>query len=392
MFDGVAELEAVAGRVACEPLDVPDVALSARVTALARTIERLQAELVRSTAAWDGRHAWAADGSLDPRPWLVEHIGVPKREAHALVRSARHVRTHERTAKALATGDVTVAHVDLLARAAGNGREALYAEHEDVLLDAARTVAPEPFRRVARRWSVLADDELARRDASARFDQRHLDVAVTFDGRGIVNGGLDPDATALLNNALRMFDSGPDPTNGPEAPRTATQRRADAFVDIIRTALAAKGKQPGFHAAFDVVIDIETLAGVAPRDAVRQRADVKGVGPVARATIERLLCDSAVRRVLTDSAGEVLDLGRRSRLASPAQRRALAHRDQGCVFPGCDRPPYQCDAHHLVAPPNGPTDLANLALLCRRHHVLVHEKRWRLGRNAETGRFEARPP
>jgi HNH endonuclease len=78
---------------------------------------------------------------------------------------------------------------------------------------------------------------------------------------------------------------------------------------------------------------------------------------------------------------------------SPAQRRALTHRDGGCVFPGCDRPEAWCDAHHLVHwTRGGPTDLDNLALLCRRHHVTVHEGGWRIARDAATGRWNANAP
>ena len=81
---------------------------------------------------------------------------------------------------------------------------------------------------------------------------------------------------------------------------------------------------------------------------------------------------------------EVLDLGRRTRVVTPAQRRALAVRDGGCVFPGCDRPPPWTDAHHLVHwLDNGPSNLDNLVLLCRRHHVLCHEGRWQLQRGPD---------
>jgi hypothetical protein len=67
----------------------------------------------------------------------------------------------------------------------------------------------------------------------------------------------------------------------------------------------------------------------------------------------------------------------------------LAVRDGGCRFPGCDRPHHWCDIHHLVSwLQGGPTDLAELLLLlCRRHHVLVHQHGWRITRNrAAAGR------
>lgn len=111
-----------------------------------------------------------------------------------------------------------------------------------------------------------------------------------------------------------------------------------------------------------------------------QRAGIAGLGPVEAATAERLTCTGRVALVVTDAQGEVLHLGRSRRLASRAQRRALGVRDGRCVFPGCEQTRH-LDAHHLVPwAEGGDTDLENLALLCRRHHVMVHEGGLRLAR------------
>ncbi|HEY2957891.1 MAG TPA: DUF222 domain-containing protein [Actinomycetota bacterium] len=90
---------------------------------------------------------------------------------------------------------------------------------------------------------------------------------------------------------------------------------------------------------------------------------------------------------------EVLDLGRATRVVPPALRRALAVRDGGCVAPGCDRPPGWTDAHHLHHwLHGGPTSLDNLVLLCRVHHVAVHEGGWRLHHDPATERVTLTPP
>ena len=87
-----------------------------------------------------------------------------------------------------------------------------------------------------------------------------------------------------------------------------------------------------------------------------------------------------------------LEVGRATRVIQPAQRTALAVRDGGCVFPHCQRPLAWCDAHHVRHwLHGGPTDLANLALLCRAHHRAVHEGGWQLARGPD-GRFTATPP
>jgi Domain of unknown function (DUF222)/HNH endonuclease len=87
-----------------------------------------------------------------------------------------------------------------------------------------------------------------------------------------------------------------------------------------------------------------------------------------------------------------LEVGRTTRVIQPAQRSALAVRDGGCVFPDCTRPLAWCEAHHLRHwLHGGPTDLANLTLLCRAHHRAVHEGGWRLQRGPD-GRLTATPP
>ncbi len=90
-------------------------------------------------------------------------------------------------------------------------------------------------------------------------------------------------------------------------------------------------------------------------------------------------CDASVRRLVIDSLGIPLDLGREVRVFTSAQRRALAARDHGCRFPGCFRPSRFTDAHHLVPwARGGVSDLANGLLLCRFHHRQVHEGGWRI--------------
>ena len=68
---------------------------------------------------------------------------------------------------------------------------------------------------------------------------------------------------------------------------------------------------------------------------------------VSGRTISWLGCTANLVPVLLDDAGIPLRLGRSMRLFSPGQRLGFAVRDKGCVFPGCDRPPSWCEAHHI---------------------------------------------
>lgn len=115
---------------------------------------------------------------------------------------------------------------------------------------------------------------------------------------------------------------------------------------------------------------------------------VGGHGPVEAATAQRLTCTSRLVGAIVDQHGDVLALGRTTRLVSRRQRRALQVRDHGvCQFPGCTQTRH-LDAHHLLPwSAGGATDLANLMLLCRRHHTLTHEGQLTITRTLDLNRF-----
>jgi len=94
---------------------------------------------------------------------------------------------------------------------------------------------------------------------------------------------------------------------------------------------------------------------------------------ISPAAVRRIACDAAIIPVVLSRDGEILDHGRTARLFTPGQVRALWRRDRHCTFPGCDIPAAWCDAHHLTHwADGGTTSLSNAALLCARHHTIVH--------------------
>ena len=182
-----------------------------------------------------------------------------------------------------------------------------------------------------------------------------------------------------------------------EATTTATleQRRADALHSLARTYLSSEPDDRSGEDRHLVIVQVsaEALTQNVPAGTPRApesdvpagtlpRCGALGAGPLETATAERLACTGRVSLMLTDAGGEVLHLGRTQRLASRAQRRALRLRDTTCTFPGCHQTRH-LDAHHLVPwSQGGRTDIDGLALLCRRHHVMVHEGGMRVVRNA----------
>ena len=102
-------------------------------------------------------------------------------------------------------------------------------------------------------------------------------------------------------------------------------------------------------------------------------------GPPGQATPQ-----SPLAAALAATRLEPLAVGRATRLATKAQRTALAIRDGGCVIPGCERPPAECQTHHVTDwAAGGRTDCDQMALLCWSHHRQVDLNRWRLVRNPD---------
>jgi hypothetical protein len=114
---------------------------------------------------------------------------------------------------------------------------------------------------------------------------------------------------------------------------------------------------------------------------------------VPRATLGEWACDCSLGRVVMQGSSQVLDLGRSTRTPSAPQRRAVIARDRHCIVPGCRRKAQWCDVHHVHWwDHGGPTDLENLALICRRHHRLVHRKLIVVLPGENPGTFEIRRP
>ncbi|MFK4807814.1 DUF222 domain-containing protein [Microbacterium sp. ZW CA_36] len=162
--------------------------------------------------------------------------------------------------------------------------------------------------------------------------------------------------------------------------RTIDQVRADLVADMLLTGApvidptldAAPGGLGAIRATVQITVPVTTLTGVTSGG-----AELDGVAPVDPATARRLAGDApGWDRVMTDPVtGMVLAVDRYQ--PSTAQQRYLRARDPHCRFPGCRRPARLCDDDHTHDHARGgPTDIRNLACLCRRHHTLKHSTDW----------------
>jgi len=320
-------------------------------------------------------------------------------------------------ATAVASGSLSVAAADAILRGLGGPSEgiseqALGAAADVLVAEAHRVALDDLYRRARQLRDQLDSSRVAEREEDRRR-QRYLKIGPEIDGMRRIHGLLDPESAAIIVGAFDAVTSprrgGPrftDPVEKDRAeailsdPRTTEQLTLDAFVDMVRIAVDADPgtvfgrNRPGVRVIVTADDLRKSMQGVEGNGA----APVPGIGriegqpdDISIHSVHRAICDTGIIPVLIDPAGQPLDVGRRQRLFTHRQRIALGIRDGGCVFPGCDRPPSWCEAHHITPwEEGGRTDTADGVLLCRHHHMLVHNNHWRISR--EGSRYWLRPP
>ncbi|EWT03669.1 hypothetical protein N865_09525 [Intrasporangium oryzae NRRL B-24470] len=212
------------------------------------------------------------------------------------------------------------------------------------------------------------DDEDARRRLGRAFTKVGKSAGMTE-----YRLRLDPEGAAIIDAAI-------DPLARPrpdlawdgaqkDDPRTYATRCADALLELVGRAVGS----PDGVARTERTRLVVTMSAAALLDGIRGAGKADNDEILSPGTIRRLACDAGVIPVVLGGPSEVLDVGREQRFFTPAQRRALTIRDTTCTFPGCTMPPQWCEAHHVTHwVDGGPSDLGNAALLCGRHHTVVH--------------------
>jgi hypothetical protein len=349
--------------------DASDAHLEEGLAELQRAAQQLEAERLRWLAALDRRRPWLRDGLLSTTSWLTDRFRMSGGAAAADLRMARALEAMPSTRAALVAGEISGSAARVLA-VAREAEPEEFAKSEELLLDAATRHSVRDLQRVVAHWRNACESR--RRvalDEDPLSERRRLHVSPTVFGMVRIDGDLDPETGETLLTALRScLDA---EAKAPDAAdrRTPAQRRADALGEICRQYLDS-GDRPvvgGERPHVTVTVDLEALAGRTGR------AELDHSGPVGTGAARFVACDASVSRVILKGGSEPLDVGRRTPLVPAAMRRAVIVRDRHCRFPGCDRPQAWCDAHHVVHwADGGATALANLVLLCRRHHRLVH--------------------
>lgn len=343
--------------------------------------------------------------------WLAVDGNLTKRESAGLLFDAKSLVEHPTLGEAAVAGRVGAGQVRAITKVmdelAPQLDSAQTTQAEQLLVSMARRLDAEQLTRSA--GAVLAEvaptaaHELAelklQRQAEAAYQNRSLVFTNLHNGSTTFRGSL-PTAEceawiaildAHLESQRRNIIEARDPLS---ATPSRAQRYADALIGMVRAhqnarrAPAVGGDRPRvvITLSYDSLVAGAAGAGLLAGD------------PLSAGELRRLCCDAEVVPAVLGAQSEVLDVGRASRLVTPAIRQALTLRDGGCAFPGCDTRPTSCEAHHITPWwAGGATALSNLVLLCHHHHGLVEPAKqatrdqWQI-RLARDGLPEAIPP
>ena len=408
-----------------DPAAVPTEHLEARICELAGHLTAATCRFLLLVADFDARKGWAAWEMPSCAAWLSWKCQVAPGTAREQVRVARALADLPVIRAEFAAARLSYAKVRALTRIAA-------AETERDLAAMAMPMTAGQLERFARAHRRVT----AAQDADAR-KQRRLAWGWADDHVLMLRGMLPADGAAVLLQALRAArndlehphdddhgdhdggDGGPggdrvpaetrggklaarDKEDGldlsggkpPAVGKEHAEDMADALVEICAAYLRGKIVSADNADVYQVIIHAGTEAITAGGDDSAQdgvsaetpagtpvthpafplRCHFEDGGAVSPAALQLIACNATISTMLHDMAGNVLNVGRRTRKPSAALRRAVRERDGcRCRFPGCES--RRTDAHHILYWSNGgETKLRNLISLCKAHHRIVHDK------------------
>jgi hypothetical protein len=384
---------------------------------------RLAAELRAVTAAAEAGAVAEADqrdlakqrlhyGST--ADWLTHLGGLRKGEGRRVVtRAHASTRPLASTREAMAEGrvspeqaEVIVASIDALPSGAAVRRRG-----EQAMVEHAGSFDATDLARTGRHLVHVVDPDAEDRRLEQQLAREervsHLTrfLAIASDGAGGVRlkGRGSAEDGALLRAALLPLATPAPAVDEHDGglvhdPRDAGVRMWDALIQTARGGLGAElpPESHGAPARLMVTMTLEALQGGLADTAVTGLAGLGVTGDgteLSASTIRRLACDAELIPAVLGSQGEPLDVGRAKRLVTLAIWVALVLRDRHCAFPGCDRPPVMCHAHHIrhwIS--GGETKLHNLVLLCGHHHRVIHHSPWQVRLHPDDHTPEFLPP
>jgi hypothetical protein len=219
-------------------------------------------------------------------------------------------------------------------------------------------------------------------------DPRSIGQLASDTFLALLQAGADTDSTRMLGSggaAIRVLVT-------KETLESAGTVGEAGATDAARTGSAGAAGPEATAGATTGTAGTSRVTGTTPATTATGTTGAAGTQPghahiestgvaISAATAQRLSCDGTTTEVILDTFGRPLDVGREHRTFTPKQRIALAIRDGACRFGDCDKDPSLTEAHHIIPwAKGGRTDLANGILLCKFHHLLIHNNGWEIYR------------
>ena len=349
--------------------DLSDEELEDEIATLASHIYAGTCRWLELVAELDRRGGFA---SCTVAQWLAWRCALTPRAAREHVRVARRLAELPLIHEAFACGELSYAKVRALTRVAEH-------ESEEELLELARHMTASQLERAVRAYRSVSAAQANDLQALA-----YVGYSWAEDGSLVLRARLAPEDGAVVLRALeaardRLQEREWEDESGSAEPPRPTN--VEAFVAMADMSLVdGQGHRSGGE-RYQIVVHIDSTHG---------KSVLEDGSALSDETARRLACDASVVQ-LVERDGEPLSVGRKTRTIPPSIRRALQARDRRCRFPGCDNRRF-LDAHHIRHwASGGETKMANLVLLCGRHHRFVHEAGYSIVVLAE-GEIEFRDP
>jgi hypothetical protein len=385
--------------------------LADQITTLAGQINAANYRFLTLIAEFEQRKAWSGYGLKSCAHWLNWKCGIDMGAAREKVRAALALTHLPKTKTAFQKGELSFSKVRALTKIATPKNESFLlniaeygtAQHMEKLVKAYRTV-DQPLTAEEEHSNITKAQQDLKQDIAKEDKQKEKRSVICYqdnDGMWIIHAKLPAEEGSLVAKTLKELGDKLAETeteqkdktepknvsaetfslNQTEEKLTFPQRRADALIALSEhylatvhnastntSNIASTNTLTALKSAERCQLILHIQAGSLNQNP--QHLDGQWLPP---STARRMACDAGLLIVEEDEAGNVLNIGRKSRIIPPAMARALAIRDNGCQFPGCCETRYT-EGHHIKHwADGGETKLDNLVTLCRYHHRELHK-------------------
>ncbi len=361
------------------------------VIAFRQTVDSITDQV---SAAYARSGNWANEGYLTAKTAIVHTTGIRPRSVNIALAHGHLLHQFPVVADAVRACSITNDHVACLVPLANETYEQYFTDDANMLIDVAKTVNAEQFSYVVRHWKNMIDaiiDQPA--NEYLAFTERKLFLNELPNGNWLIHGELDAVTGKIVDKAFKSMSDKlwRNASTENRITYTPAQQRADAIGYIaqgfVSSGIAAQSPSgennsntlfrynPHSALTADIIVDLDDLnSEKTTRDFLKKCLNSASpmINTHSNTFVEQILCDTDIHVPFKNADG-TYDLGRTARTAPWKIKKQLMLSQTTCSIRGCTIPAQWCDAHHIHHWLHGGiTSVENLALLCRRHHMMIH--------------------